>query len=114
MKSVMAGNTIRRQDTVVLVACGIQPAAAHPSRARHLAWFARGARLKIVRGQNTSDALDFSAYQLAAARTGALRATDHPIVYPTLGLAELLAFTNLSDQQPAGEGLAAVSSLGSR
>jgi hypothetical protein len=40
----------------------------------------------IVRGQNTSDALDFSAYQLAAARTGALRATDHPIVYPTLGL----------------------------
>lgn len=30
---------------------------------------------------------DFSAYQAAAARTGAPIATDHPIVYPTLGLA---------------------------
>lgn len=30
---------------------------------------------------------DFAAYQRAAARTGAEIATDHPIVYPTLGLA---------------------------
>lgn len=37
--------------------------------------------------QNTVDAIDFSAYQQAAARTGAPIATDHPIVYPTLGLA---------------------------
>ena len=32
-------------------------------------------------------ALDFGAYQQAAARTGGPVATDHPIVYPTLGLA---------------------------
>ncbi|HEY3508300.1 MAG TPA: nucleoside triphosphate pyrophosphohydrolase family protein [Kribbella sp.] len=31
-------------------------------------------------------AFDFSGYQEAAARTGGLVATDHPIVYPTLGL----------------------------
>lgn len=31
--------------------------------------------------------LDFSAYQQAAARTGAEVHVDHPIVYPTLGLA---------------------------
>lgn len=37
--------------------------------------------------QNSSDDFDFSAYQAAAARTGAPIATDHPIVYPTLGLA---------------------------
>lgn len=37
--------------------------------------------------QSNVDALDFNAYQQAAARTGALIATDHPIVYPTLGLA---------------------------
>ena len=30
--------------------------------------------------------IDFSAYQQAAARTGGVVATDHPIVYPTLGL----------------------------
>ena len=35
---------------------------------------------------STVDAFDFSAYQQAAARTGAPIATDHPIVYPTLGL----------------------------
>lgn len=35
---------------------------------------------------DSSDAFDFSAYQEAAARTGAPIATDHPIVYPTLGL----------------------------
>jgi NTP pyrophosphatase (non-canonical NTP hydrolase) len=29
---------------------------------------------------------DFGGYQKAAARTGGLVATDHPIVYPTLGL----------------------------
>jgi NTP pyrophosphatase (non-canonical NTP hydrolase) len=40
-----------------------------------------------VTDQSTSDAFDFSAYQQAAARTGAPIATDHPIVYPTLGLA---------------------------
>jgi NTP pyrophosphatase (non-canonical NTP hydrolase) len=40
-----------------------------------------------VTDQNSSDALDFDAYQQAASRTGALIATDHPIVYPTLGLA---------------------------
>jgi NTP pyrophosphatase (non-canonical NTP hydrolase) len=34
-----------------------------------------------------TDAFDFDAYQQAAARTGAPIATDHPIVYPTLGLA---------------------------
>jgi hypothetical protein len=49
--------------------------------------FAGGARLRIVTDQSTSDALGFSAYQQAAARTSALIATDHPIVYPTLGLA---------------------------
>ena len=37
--------------------------------------------------QSTSSALGFSAYQHAAARTGAPVATDHPIVYPTLRLA---------------------------
>ncbi|SCL19978.1 MazG nucleotide pyrophosphohydrolase domain-containing protein [Micromonospora rhizosphaerae] len=37
--------------------------------------------------QSTSDAFDFRTYQRAAARTGAPIATDHPIVYPTLGLA---------------------------
>jgi NTP pyrophosphatase (non-canonical NTP hydrolase) len=31
--------------------------------------------------------LDFARYQQAAARTGAEIAVDHPIVYPTLGLA---------------------------
>ena len=31
-------------------------------------------------------AFDFSGYQKAAARTAGLVATDHPIVYPTLGL----------------------------
>ncbi|WP_350279939.1 nucleoside triphosphate pyrophosphohydrolase family protein [Kribbella sp. HUAS MG21] len=31
-------------------------------------------------------AFDFKRYQEAAARTGAPIATDHPIVYPTLGL----------------------------
>jgi NTP pyrophosphatase (non-canonical NTP hydrolase) len=40
-----------------------------------------------VTDKSTADAHDFSAYQEAAARTGALIATDHPIVYPTLGLA---------------------------
>ena len=44
-------------------------------------------RLKIVTDHSTSDALDFSGYQQAAARTGAVIPTDHPIVYPTLGLA---------------------------
>jgi NTP pyrophosphatase (non-canonical NTP hydrolase) len=33
-----------------------------------------------------SEAIDFKAYQRDAARTGAPIATDHPIVYPTLGL----------------------------
>lgn len=37
--------------------------------------------------ENISNALDFNAYQEAAARTSAVIATDHPIVYPTLGLA---------------------------
>jgi NTP pyrophosphatase (non-canonical NTP hydrolase) len=37
--------------------------------------------------QNTPDALGFDAYQQAAAQTSAAVATDHPIVYPTLGLA---------------------------
>ncbi|HEY6740396.1 MAG TPA: nucleoside triphosphate pyrophosphohydrolase family protein [Actinopolymorphaceae bacterium] len=37
--------------------------------------------------QNSSPAFDFTAYQEAAARTGAPIPTDHPIVYPTLGLA---------------------------
>lgn len=49
--------------------------------------FAGGTRLKIVTNHSTSDVLDFSGYQQAAARTGAVIATDHPIVYPTLGLA---------------------------
>jgi NTP pyrophosphatase (non-canonical NTP hydrolase) len=40
-----------------------------------------------VTDQSTEDARNFSAYQQAAARTGAEIATDHPIVYPTLGLA---------------------------
>jgi NTP pyrophosphatase (non-canonical NTP hydrolase) len=40
-----------------------------------------------VTDQSTSSAFDFCAYQQAAARTGAPIATDHPIVYPTLGLA---------------------------
>lgn len=31
-------------------------------------------------------ALDFNAYQQAAARTNMVIGTDHPIVYPTLGL----------------------------
>lgn len=43
-------------------------------------------RLAIVTDQNTAEVLDFSAYQQAAARTAALIATDHPVVYPTLGL----------------------------
>lgn len=38
-------------------------------------------------GQTTADALGFSAYQQAATRTSAVVATDHPIVYPALGLA---------------------------
>lgn len=40
-------------------------------------------------GETPSDSDDttgFGAYQEAAARTGAVIATDHPIVYPTLGL----------------------------
>lgn len=41
----------------------------------------------IVTDENTSHVFDFNAYQQAAARTGAVIATDHPIVYPTLGLA---------------------------
>jgi NTP pyrophosphatase (non-canonical NTP hydrolase) len=44
------------------------------------------ARLGTVTDQNTAEALDFSEYQQAAARTAALIATDHPVVYPTLGL----------------------------
>ena len=48
---------------------------------------AAGARLRIVTDQDTTEILDFSAYQQAAARTGALIATDHPVVYPTLELA---------------------------
>jgi len=40
-----------------------------------------------VTGGNDTDALNFDAYQQAAARTGAVIATEHPIVYPTLGLA---------------------------
>jgi NTP pyrophosphatase (non-canonical NTP hydrolase) len=39
-----------------------------------------------VTDKSTVDAFDFSAYLQAAARTGAPIATDHPIVYPTLGL----------------------------
>lgn len=38
-------------------------------------------------GQTAADALGFSAYQQAATRTSAVVATDHPIVYPALGLA---------------------------
>jgi hypothetical protein len=38
-------------------------------------------------GQITPDALGFSAYQQAATWTSAVVATDHPIVYPALGLA---------------------------
>ena len=37
--------------------------------------------------QTPPDALRFGAYQQAAARTSAVVATDHPIVYPALGLA---------------------------
>jgi len=48
-------------------------------------WFAGEARLERVTDQSTEDARNFSAYQQAAARTGAEIATDHPIVYPTLG-----------------------------
>jgi NTP pyrophosphatase (non-canonical NTP hydrolase)/predicted kinase len=44
------------------------------------------ATLGIVTDQNAAEALDFSAYQQAAARTAGLIATDHPVVYPTLGL----------------------------
>jgi NTP pyrophosphatase (non-canonical NTP hydrolase) len=40
-----------------------------------------------VTEENAPGALGFDAYQRAAARTGALIPTDHPIVYPTLGLA---------------------------
>jgi NTP pyrophosphatase (non-canonical NTP hydrolase) len=40
-----------------------------------------------VAPEKRSTALDFDAYQQVAARTGAVFATDHPIVYPTLGLA---------------------------
>lgn len=36
--------------------------------------------------QSSQDAAGFDAYQRAAARTGAVIPTDHPIVYPTLGL----------------------------
>jgi NTP pyrophosphatase (non-canonical NTP hydrolase) len=39
-----------------------------------------------VTDQSGSSGFDFGAYQQAAARTGAPIATDHPIVYPTLGL----------------------------
>jgi NTP pyrophosphatase (non-canonical NTP hydrolase) len=48
--------------------------------------FAREARLRLVTDLGTSDGFGLSAYQQAAARTGAPIATDHPIVYPTLGL----------------------------
>lgn len=37
--------------------------------------------------QNTPDSLAFDAYQQAAARSSAVVAADHPIIYPTLGLA---------------------------
>ena len=37
--------------------------------------------------ENSSQPLDFNGYQQAASRTAAVIATDHPIVYPTLGLA---------------------------
>jgi hypothetical protein len=43
-------------------------------------------RLGIMTDQDTAEVLDFSAYQQAAAQTAALIATDHPVVYPTLGL----------------------------
>lgn len=46
----------------------------------------RSARLEGVAEQSPVDSSGFSAYQEAAARTGAPIATDHPIVYPTLGL----------------------------
>ena len=36
--------------------------------------------------QHPDQAHGFTAYQQAAARTGAVIPTDHPIVYPTLGL----------------------------
>jgi len=36
--------------------------------------------------QTTPDTLGFDAYQQAAAQTSAVVATDHPIVYPALGL----------------------------
>jgi len=39
-----------------------------------------------VTDENTAAALGFGAYQQAAARTSAGVSTDHPIVYPTLGL----------------------------
>ena len=41
----------------------------------------------MVTRQDTPASLGFDAYQQAAARTSAVVATDHPIVYPTLGLA---------------------------
>lgn len=37
--------------------------------------------------ENSPLTLDFNGYQQAASRTGAVIAADHPIVYPTLGLA---------------------------
>jgi NTP pyrophosphatase (non-canonical NTP hydrolase) len=40
-----------------------------------------------VTGQTAPDAPGLGAYQQAAARTSAVVATDHPIVYPALGLA---------------------------
>jgi NTP pyrophosphatase (non-canonical NTP hydrolase) len=43
-------------------------------------------RLRVVTGRSNTDPLDFDVYQQAAARTGAVIATEHPIVYPTLGL----------------------------
>ena len=41
---------------------------------------------EFVASEKRSHALDFDAYQKAAARTAAVFPTDHPIVYPTLGL----------------------------
>lgn len=37
-------------------------------------------------GDRSTNGSDFADYQRAAARTGAVIRTDHPIVYPTLGL----------------------------
>jgi len=37
--------------------------------------------------ENSAPTLDFNGYQQAASRTAAAVATDHPIIYPTLGLA---------------------------